>query len=120
MSGAYDPANIFARILRREIPCTPVYEDAFALAFHDLSPASPVHVLVVPKGAYRSFDDFAQHAPPAEMAGFFAAVQQTAAALGLPENGYRLIANHGPDASQTVAHFHVHILAGRALGALLP
>ena len=117
---AYDPNNIFARILRGEIPCNKVYEDAFALAFHDIAPEAPVHVLVVPKGEFVSFDDFAQAASPDFMRGFFAVVQKVAAQLGLPENGYRLVTNHGADASQSVHHFHVHILGGQSLGKLLP
>jgi diadenosine tetraphosphate (Ap4A) HIT family hydrolase len=116
----YDVNNIFARILRGEIPCKKVHETPFALAFEDVSPAAPVHVLVVPKGEYVSFDDFARKATAEEMKGFWETVQATAAKLGLPEGGYRLITNHGADASQSVHHFHVHILGGRALGALLP
>jgi diadenosine tetraphosphate (Ap4A) HIT family hydrolase len=116
----YDAQNIFAKILRGEIPCKKVYEDDFALAFEDIQPAAPVHVLVIPKGDYASFDDFAARAPAEAMKEFFAAVQKIAAQLGLPENGYRLITNHGPDASQSVPHFHVHILGGRPLGHLLP
>lgn len=115
----YDTNNIFARILRGEIPCDKVYEDAHVLAFNDIAPTAPVHVLVVPRGAYRSFDDFAQRAAPAEMQGFFAAIQKIAAMKGLVEGGYRLITNHGADASQTVHHFHVHILGGKPLGGLL-
>ncbi|MCC7259473.1 MAG: histidine triad nucleotide-binding protein [Alphaproteobacteria bacterium] len=115
----YDTNNIFARILRGEIPCDKVYEDSHVLAFNDIAPAAPVHVLVVPRGAYRSFDDFAQRAKAEEMQGFFAAIQKIAAMKGLAEGGYRLITNHGADASQTVHHFHVHILGGRPLGGLL-
>lgn len=115
----YDPSNVFAKILRGEIPCNKVYEDAVALSFYDVAPAAPVHVLVVPKGAFRSFDDFALYAEAGFQQGFWQAVQNTAAQLGVVESGYRLITNHGADASQTVAHFHVHILAGTALGPLL-
>lgn len=115
----YDPNNIFAKILRGEVPCKKVYEDEFALAFEDIAPAAPVHVLVVPKGEYVSFHDFASLAPTALIQGFFAAVQKVAAQLGVQENGYRIVANHGADAGQMVAHFHVHILAGRNLGGLL-
>ncbi len=116
---SYDPQNIFARILRGEIPCRKVYEDAHALAFHDVAPAAPVHVLVVPKGEFRSFNDFMHH-DAAEVGRFFQAVKKVAAELGLVESGYRLITNHGADASQSVPHFHVHILGGRPLGELLP
>lgn len=115
----YDSQNIFAKMLRADIPCDRVYEDDYALAFHDIAPAAPVHVLVIPKGDYVSFDDFMQKAPANMVSGFFAAVQHIAAQLGLQEGGYRLISNHGADASQSVAHFHVHILGGRPLGGLL-
>jgi diadenosine tetraphosphate (Ap4A) HIT family hydrolase len=117
---AYDRENIFARILRKEIPCTPVYEDEFALAFPDISPAAPTHVLVIPKGEFCSFDDFMLNAQPAMVQGFFAAVQRLAAQLGVDQTGYRIISNHGAHASQTVPHFHIHLLGGRALGGLLP
>lgn len=115
----YDPNNIFARIIRGEIPCKKVYENEFALAFHDIAPAAPVHVLVIPKGEYCSFHDFSTEAPAEFMKGFFEAVQKVASMLSVHEGGYRIISNHGSDASQTVHHFHVHILAGRPLGALL-
>ncbi len=115
----YDGNNIFAKILRGEIPCNRVYEDDFALAFHDISPEAPVHVLVVPKGEFISFDDFVQNADAAFIAGYFKAVQIVAAQLHVLENGCRLITNHGVDASQSVAHFHMHILAGKPLGSLL-
>jgi diadenosine tetraphosphate (Ap4A) HIT family hydrolase len=115
----YDPNNLFARILRKEIPCNAVYEDAVALAFHDISPAAPVHVLVVSKHPARSFDDFVTTAPVEEVAAFFASVRHVASLLGVQEDGYRLIANHGAHASQTIPHFHVHILAGKPLGGLL-
>jgi histidine triad (HIT) family protein len=116
---AYDAQNIFAQMLRGDIPVTAIYEDAYALAFNDIAPAAAIHVLVIPKGDYASFDDFSQKATPEALAGFFAAIQKTAAQLGLDESGYRLIANHGADASQTVAHCHVHILGGQPLGGLL-
>ncbi|MFQ5347583.1 MAG: histidine triad nucleotide-binding protein [Rhodothalassiaceae bacterium] len=116
---AYDPDNIFARILRGEIPAKTVYENAFALAFHDINPQAPVHVLVIPKGAYVSFDDFAGNASDAEIAGFFRAVRAVAEKLGVAETGYRLLANHGANAHQEVPHFHVHIFGGRPLGPML-
>ena len=115
----YDPNNIFAKIMRGEIPCSKVYEDAHAFAFNDIHPDAPIHVLVVPKGEYASFNDFAANAPAALVQGFFASVQKIAAQLGLEESGYRLITNHGADASQSVHHFHVHILGGKPLGKLL-
>jgi histidine triad (HIT) family protein len=117
---AYDTDNIFAKIMRGEIPCKKVYEDDYAFAFEDIAPAAPVHVLVIPKGEYTSFNDFATNAPADLVKGFFASVQHVAAQLGVIQSGYRLITNHGADASQTVHHFHVHILAGKAMGALLP
>ena len=116
----YDSNNIFAKIIRGEVPCKKVYEDDFAFAFHDIKPEAPVHVLVLPKGEFVSFDDFAQKASPQQMQGFFAAIQKIAVQLGVVESGYRLITNHGVDASQSVFHFHVHILAGKPLGRLLP
>lgn len=116
----YDKNNIFAKILRGEIPCKKVHEDQFAFAFEDIAPAAPKHVLVVPKGEYVSLHDFATHAPADVVAGFFDSVTRVAADLGLEKSGYRIISNHGPDASQTVPHFHVHILGGRSLGGLLP
>ena len=115
----YDKNNIFARIIRGEIPSSKVYEDDDVLAFHDIAKAAPVHVVVVPKGDYVSFDDFARHAAPEKIAGFFKTVQKIAAELGADEDGYRLITNHGAHASQSVPHFHLHILGGRPLGALL-
>jgi diadenosine tetraphosphate (Ap4A) HIT family hydrolase len=116
----YDRNNIFAKILRGEIPCKKIYEDNFALAFDDITPAAPVHVLVIPKTEYVSLQDFAAHASPEMVRGFFESVTKVAAQLGLDKTGYRIISNHGADASQTVHHFHVHILGGKSLGKLLP
>jgi diadenosine tetraphosphate (Ap4A) HIT family hydrolase len=116
---SYDDTNIFARILRKEIPNKTVHEDEHVLAFHDIRPQAPVHVLVIPKGHYVSADDFGAKASPAEIAGFWRAVSRIAQDLGLAAKGYRLIANHGPDSHQEVPHFHVHILGGRALGPML-
>lgn len=114
----YDKENIFAKIIRGEIPNKTVYEDEQVLAFHDIAGAAPVHVLVIPKGAYVSFEDFSQ-APADVVAGFFSRVQKIAEMLELPADGYRLITNHGHNGSQSVAHFHVHILGGKQLGGLL-
>lgn len=116
----YDKNNIFAKILRGEIPSKKIYEDEHVFAFADIAPAAPVHILVVPKGEYVSFDDFAAKASPETIARFFTAVRKIANEQGMQEDGYRLITNHGPDASQSVPHFHVHILGGRPLGGLLP
>ncbi len=117
---AYDTDNIFAKVIRGEIPNNTVYEDEFILAFHDIAPAAPVHVLVIPKGAYVSFDDFAHNAGSKGIGYFFTMVRHIAHELGLEESGYRLITNHGENASQSVPHFHVHILGGTPLGGLLP
>ena len=116
----YDRNNIFARILRGEIPCNKVYEDAHVLAFHDISPQSPTHILVIPKGEYVSFDDFSQNASPEEIAALVRAVGQIAREQGVAETGYRILANTGPAAHQEVPHFHVHLFGGRDLGAMLP
>ena len=118
-TAAYDPENIFARILRGEIPCTKVYEDEHALAFHDINPQAPQHILVIPKGAYVSWDDFSSKASEAEIAGFVRAVGRIARDGGLVEPGYRLLANTGPDSHQEVPHLHVHIFGGRPLGPML-
>lgn len=111
----YDRNNVFARILRGDEPCTRVYEDQFALAFNNIHPAAPIHVLVVPKGEYVSNADFSAYAPDTLIVGFWRAVAKAATLLGLSESGYRLLANHGPDATQVVFHFHVHIIGGRQL-----
>lgn len=116
---AYDTNNVFARILRGEIPCRQVYEDDWALAFHDINPLAPVHVLVIPKGAYVSMADFSAQASDAEIVGFVRAVGAVARQLGLDEPGYRLLANHGAAANQEVAHLHVHLFAGAPLGPML-
>ena len=118
-TGPYDDANIFARILRGEIPCRKLHEDEWSLAFHDIAPQAPVHVLVIPKGRYVSWVDFAARASAAEIAGFVRAVGAVAHGLGVEEPGYRLLANVGADSGQEVPHLHVHILAGRPLGPML-
>lgn len=115
----YDPNNIFAKILRGEIPADKVYEDAFALAFHDIHPQAPHHVLVIPKGAYVSWDDFSARADDTEIAGFVRAVGAVARDAGLVAQGYRLLANVGLDSGQEVPHLHVHLFGGRAMGPML-
>ena len=115
----YDSQNIFARILRGEIPCKKVYEDAFALAFNDIAPQAPTHVLVVPKGPYCSFADFSAEASEDEIASFIRAVGKIAKDLGLEASGYRLLANTGEHSGQEVPHFHVHLFAGRPLGRMI-
>jgi histidine triad (HIT) family protein len=116
---AYDPNNIFARILRGEIPCDKVFESEYALAFNDIHPQAPVHVLVVPKGAYESLTDFSAKASAEEIAGLHRAISKVVESKGLGEGGYRLIANTGANGGQEVPHYHVHILGGRALGPML-
>ena len=115
----YDPSNIFARILRGEIPCSKVYEDARALAFNDINPQAPHHILVIPKGAYVSWDDFSANAPEAEIAGFVRAVGKVARDAGIVDAGYRLLANIGRHGGQEVPHLHVHLFAGKPLGPML-
>lgn len=115
----YDDGNIFARILRGEIPAKTVHEDAFALAFHDIAPQAPVHVLVIPKGRYVSVADFSMAASPEELAGFWRAVALVARQLGLEERGFRILTNMGEDGGQEVPHFHVHLFGGRRLGPML-
>jgi diadenosine tetraphosphate (Ap4A) HIT family hydrolase len=115
----YEDANIFARILRGEIPAKTVYEDDHALAFHDINPQAPVHILVIPKGAYVSWDDFSEHASAEEIAGFVRAVGHVAREKGLVVPGYRLLANTGGHGGQEVPHLHVHLFGGRSLGPML-
>jgi len=115
----YDSGNIFARILRDEIPSTRVYEDDWAIAFHDIAPQAPQHILVIPRGAYVSWDDFSARGSDAEIAGFVRAVGAVARAAGMVEDGYRLLANIGQDGGQEVPHLHVHLFAGAPLGPML-
>lgn len=118
--SAYDSNNIFARIIRGEIPCSKVYEDNHVLAFNDIHPQAPTHILVIPKGAYVSISDFSQNATQAEQTAFFAAIGKIVAGKKLDAEGYRVIANAGLNGGQEVPHFHMHILAGRKLGRMLP
>jgi diadenosine tetraphosphate (Ap4A) HIT family hydrolase len=115
----YDDSNIFARILRGEIPSKTVYEDEFALAFHDINPQAPIHILVIPKAAYVSWDDFSANGSDAEIAGFVRAVGHVAREQGLVAPGYRLLANAGLNSGQEVPHLHVHLFGGRGLGPML-
>jgi diadenosine tetraphosphate (Ap4A) HIT family hydrolase len=117
---AYDHSNIFARILRGEIPCNKVYEDEHVLAFHDISPQTPTHVLVIPKGEYVSLDDFSEKASSAEIAALVRALGRIAREQEVAQSGYRVLANNGRAAHQEVPHFHVHLFAGRDLGGMLP
>jgi histidine triad (HIT) family protein len=116
----YDESNIFARILRGEIPSRRVHEDEFAVAFHDINPQAPVHVLVIPRGAYVSLADFSASASEGEIAGFWRAVGRVAKELGLEARGYRALTNMGPEGGQEVPHFHVHLFGGRPLGRMVP
>ncbi|MBK5928796.1 HIT domain-containing protein [Rhodobaculum claviforme] len=122
MTYTYDPQNVFARILRGEIPCTKVMETPHSLAFRDIAPQAPEHVLVIPKGAYVTFDHFAAQASDAEIVDFNRLIAQLCGLLGVaaPDKGYRLVSNAGRDGVQDVPHLHVHILAGKPLGRMLP
>ena len=115
----YDENNIFARILRGEIPSRKAYEDEHVLAFHDINPLAPTHILVIPKGPYVSWDDFSEKASDEEIAAFVRAVGRIARDEGLVAQGYRLLANVGLNSGQEVPHLHVHIFAGRPLGPML-
>lgn len=116
---SYDDSNIFARILRGEIPCDKVYEDEFALAFHDVNPKAPVHVLVIPKGKYKSMTEFTMEAKDEEIAGLFRALGRVLEVLKLKEKGYRMLANTGIDGGQEVPHLHLHVFGGKTLGRMI-
>jgi len=116
---AYDRDNIFARILRGEIPCTKVYEDEHVLAFRDIEPQAPSHVVLIPKGDYISADDFSATASDPELTAFMRAIAAIAKSEGISEGGYRIVSNHGKAAHQQVPHFHLHLFGGRDLGARL-
>jgi diadenosine tetraphosphate (Ap4A) HIT family hydrolase len=117
--SAYDDGNVFAKILRGELPCKKILENEHALAFHDINPLTPTHALVIPKGAYVSMDDFTAMASAAEIEGFFRTVGEVARKLGLAESGYRLIANAGAHGHQEVPHFHMHVFGGAPLGRMI-
>ncbi len=117
--GPYDDQNIFARVLRDEIPSRRVYEDEWAVAFHDIAPQAPVHVLVIPRGRYVALTDFAATASDAEIAGFFRAVANVARELELEQPGYRVLSNMGVHSGQEVPHLHVHLFGGAPLGPML-
>lgn len=116
----YDNDNIFAKILRGELPCQKVYEDEHAFAFNDIRPQAPVHVLVIPRGAYVSWDDFTAKASDAEIAGFMRSVAEVTRQLGLDRPGYRLMVNMGGHGHQEVPHLHVHIFGGRQFYQMIP
>lgn len=117
---SYDPTNVFARILRGELPCKKVFEDDHVLAFEDIRPLSPTHILVIPKGAYTSFQDFSEKATDAEISAFFRAAGKIARERGIDATGHRILANHGANGRQEVPHFHLHLFGGRDLGRMLP
>ncbi len=116
---AYDDDNVFAKIIRGALPCNKIHENDHALSFHDIAPQAPVHALVIPKGRYVSMADFAANASADEHAGLFRAIGETARVLGLEDDGYRVLTNHGRDAHQEVMHFHFHLFGGRRLGPML-
>lgn len=116
---AYDPQNIFAKILRGEIPCNKVYEDDHVLAFNDIAPKAPVHILVIPKGPYVSIDDFGINAPAGEIKAFYTAISKIAEEQDLKTDGFRCIANTGVNGGQEVPHFHIHILGGKKIGPMV-
>jgi diadenosine tetraphosphate (Ap4A) HIT family hydrolase len=115
----YDPNNIFAKILRGDIPCKKVFENDHVLAFHDLYPKAPVHILVLPKGAYVSMDDFTANASAEEIAALFRALGDIARDKGIDKTGYRVISNCGLNGGQEVPHLHLHLLGGGRLGAMV-
>ncbi len=117
--AVYDDGNIFAKILRGEIPCDRVYEDDYVLAFNDIMPKAPVHILLIPKGSYISIDDFGANASAQEIKGFYAALSKIVEEKGIAQSGFRSIANTGDDGGQEVPHFHVHILGGKPIGAII-
>ncbi len=118
-AGPYDDSNIFARVLRGDIPSKRVYEDEFAVAFHDIAPQAPLHILVIPRGPYVALSDFAARASEAEIVGFWRAVGTVAREQGLEAPGFRILANMGVHAGQEVPHFHVHLFGGAPLGPML-
>jgi diadenosine tetraphosphate (Ap4A) HIT family hydrolase len=118
-TAPYDANNVFARILRGELPCKKVFEDDHVLAFHDINPLAPVHILVIPKGAYVSWDDFSERASDKEIGALTRAVGRIAREAGLVDPGYRLLVNVGLNGGQEIPHLHVHIFGGRGLGPML-
>ena len=116
---SYDDQNIFAKILRGEIPCDKVYEDEHVLAFNDIAPQAPVHILVIPKGPYVSIEDFGLQASAEEIKGFYVAASKIVQEQGLSDGGFRCIANTGANGGQEVPHFHMHILGGAKIGPMV-
>ena len=118
MTTYYDFKNVFAKILRGEIPCQKIYEDEFCLAFHDISPIAPTHALIIPKSAYINMYDFNEKANAVEIVGFYKGINKVIKLLNLNENGFRVVSNCGSHGEQAVPHYHLHILGGRPLGAI--
>ena len=116
---AYDKNNIFAKILRGEIPCNAIDEDEYTLSFADINPQAPVHILVIPKGAFTDWSDFVSRANPEEIVAFTKAISRVADLTGISETGYRVISNVGVDSHQEVPHLHMHVLGGTAIGPLV-
>ena len=114
----YDNQNIFAKILRNEIPCDKIYEDDEVLCFKDINPVAKIHVLLIPKGEFMSLEDFVSKAESKTISSFFKKINKIVKVLNLENSGYRIISNHGKDANQEVPHFHVHILGGENLGGI--
>lgn len=118
MNLSYDNTNIFAKILKGEIPCNKVFEDEYSLAFHDINPKAPVHILVIPKGEFISFYDFMEKASKDEVYSFFTAVRLISDQLDISNTGFRIISNHGSDGGQEVPHFHIHLLGKQQMNAV--
>ena len=116
---AYDEQNVFAKILRGEIPCTKIFEDDHCLCFADVNPQAPVHVLVIPKGAYDDWNDFAATASVEEITAFTLAIRHVAEKTGIIDSGYRVISNIGQHGHQEVPHLHMHVLGGGPVGRLI-
>ena len=116
---SYDPSNIFARILRGELPCKKIAEDQHTLAFEDINPQAPVHILVIPKGSYVDWSDFTCNAADAEQSAFVEMIGHVASLAGITDSGYRVISNNGNDGHQEVPHLHMHVLGGAAIGPMV-
>ena len=119
MTRPYDPSNVFARILRGELPCKKIHENAHVLAFADVRPLLPIHVLIIPKGAYVTMDDFTAKATPEEIVALFRAVGEVARISGAESGGYRVIINNGENGHQEVPHLHIHVLGGKPVGRMV-
>ncbi len=115
----YDDTNVFARILREEIPCDKVFEDEYTLAFRDIQPQTRVHILVIPKGRYVSIADFSTRATGPEIESLIRVIGRVAHEAGIEAEGYRFLSNHGEHAHQEVPHFHVHVFGGEPLGRMI-